>query len=53
MGGSGKSTLCNKLQQQLGENKLAVCAPTHKASLINGAVTTAIVESTTAVLSYR
>jgi ABC-type molybdenum transport system ATPase subunit/photorepair protein PhrA len=27
--GSGKSTLCNKLQQELGEGKYAVCAPTH------------------------
>ena len=39
IGGSGKSTLCNKLQTELGENKYAVCAPTHKASLIIGAVT--------------
>ena len=30
---------CNKLQTELGENKYAVCAPTHKASLIIGAVT--------------
>ena len=29
----------NKLQQELGENKFAVCAPTHKASLLIGAVT--------------
>ena len=28
-----------KLQTELGENKYAVCAPTHKASLIIGAVT--------------
>ena len=39
IGGSGKSTLCNKLQTELGENEYAVCAPTHKASLIIGAVT--------------
>ena len=39
IGGSGKSTLCNKLQQELGDNKYAVCAPTHKASLLIGAVT--------------
>ena len=39
IGGSGKSTLCNKLQTELGENKYAVCAPTHKTSLIIGAVT--------------
>ncbi len=37
--GSGKSTLCNKLQQELGEGKYAVCAPTHKAALLIGAVT--------------
>ena len=29
----------NKLQKELGENKYAVCAPTHKASLLIGAVT--------------
>ena len=37
--GSGKSTLCNKLQQELGEGKYAVCVPTHKAALLIGAVT--------------
>jgi len=37
--GSGKSTLCNKLQEELGEGKYAVCAPTHKAALLIGAVT--------------
>jgi hypothetical protein len=37
--GSGKSTLCNKLQEELGEGKFAVCAPTHKAALLIGAVT--------------
>ncbi len=37
--GSVKSTLCNKLQQELGEVKYAVCAPTHIAALLIGAVT--------------
>ncbi len=37
--GSGKSTLCNKLQKELGEEKYAVAAPTHKAALLIGAVT--------------
>ncbi len=36
---SGKSTLCNNLQQELGEGKFAVCAPTHKAALLIEAVT--------------
>jgi hypothetical protein len=36
---SGKSALCNKLQQELGEGKHAACAPTHEASLKIGAKT--------------
>jgi hypothetical protein len=36
---SGKSTLCNKLQKELGDGKHEVCAPTHKAALLIGAVT--------------
>ena len=38
-GGCGKSTLCNKLQEELGEGKYAVCTPTHKSTLKIGAVT--------------
>jgi energy-coupling factor transporter ATP-binding protein EcfA2 len=38
-GGCGKSTLCNKLQAELGEGKYAVCTPTHKSTLKIGAVT--------------
>jgi ABC-type cobalamin/Fe3+-siderophores transport system ATPase subunit len=37
--GSGKLTLCNSLQDELGESKYAVCAPTHQGSLIIGAKT--------------
>ncbi len=37
--GSGKSKLYNKLQQELGEGKYAVCSQTHKAALSIGAVT--------------
>ncbi len=37
--GRGKSTLCNKLQEELVEGKYAVCAPTHKSALLIGAVT--------------
>jgi hypothetical protein len=37
--GSGKSTLCNILQQELGEGKYAVCAPNHKTALLIGVVT--------------
>jgi GTPase SAR1 family protein len=39
MAGTGKSTLCKKLQQELGINKYQVGAPTHKAALLIGAVT--------------
>jgi thymidylate kinase len=38
-GGCGKSTLCNKLQKELGEEKYAVCTPTHKSTLKIGAIT--------------
>ena len=37
--GSGKSEKCKILQKELGEGKYAVCAPTHKAALLIGAVT--------------
>ena len=39
MGGTGKSTLCKKLQKELGDGKFAVCTPTHKSALIVGAIT--------------
>ena len=37
--GTGKSTKCKELQKQIGQNKYAVCTPTHKSSLLVNAVT--------------
>ncbi len=39
MAGFGKSEKCKTLQKELGEGKYALCAPTHKAAFLIGAIT--------------